>query len=149
MNMILPDCPVGLEHAASIARMNGRTFVPQPGFTPRLIGFFAASLATGATAVFVEQGTPRSIAYGVVVHELTHLWQWHNWPRDRPRVFTEGLAMWVEYHALLDAGAIHAARHAELYGDPVYGLGFRIALAAERDVGFDAVDGRLRTAVVT
>jgi hypothetical protein len=143
LTMEAPDCPLHLEHAAAIARMQGRTFRPVAGFNARPIGFFRKPVDGNTTAIFLEHGTPRCIAYGVVAHELTHLWQWHQWAHDRAPTLVEGLAMWTEYHALLDAGAIFAARHSERYGDPVYGLGFRIALALERDVGFDAVKDRM------
>jgi hypothetical protein len=142
LGMEMPDCPIHFEHAATIARMNGRAFTPVRGFNARPIGFFRKPMFEPA-ALFIEHAMPRSIAYGVVSHELTHLWQWHNWPRDAALPLIEGLAMWVEYQALLDVGAIHAARDAERYGDPVYGLGFRIALAVEKDVGFDAVKSRM------
>jgi hypothetical protein len=145
LGMEMPDCPCSLEHAAAIAKMHGRTFAPAPGFNPRPTGFFRKQLAGNAEGIFLEHGTPRSMAYGVLAHELTHLWQWHTWSRDRDcaLALVEGLAMWVEYHALLDAGAIFAARHSERYGDAVYGLGFRIALAIERESGFDAVKTRI------
>jgi hypothetical protein len=143
LKMEMPDCPCSLEHAAAIAKMHGRTFAPLPGFNPRTTGFFRKPVAGNAQRIFLEHGTPRSMAYGVLAHELTHLWQWHNWSHDRAATLVEGLAMWVEYHALLDAGAIFAARHSERYGDAVYGLGFRIALAAEKESGFDAVKTRM------
>lgn len=143
LSMEMPDCPIRFEHAAAIARMHGRVFTAVKGFNARPIGFFRKPIYEPA-GLFIEHPMPRSIAYGVVVHELTHLWQWHNWPRDLALTLTEGLAMWVEYQALLDAGAIHAARDAERYGDPVYGLGFRVALAVEKDVGFDRVKDRMQ-----
>jgi hypothetical protein len=143
LSMETPDCPLYLDHAAAIARMHGRTFRPLAGFNPRPIGFFRKPVNGQTAAVFLEHGTPRGIAYGVVVHELTHHWQWECWAHDRAPTLVEGLAMWVEYHALLDAGAIFAARHAERYGDPVYGLGFRIALALEKEVGFEKVKERM------
>jgi hypothetical protein len=146
LGMEMPDCPLHFEHAAAIARMHGLTFRPRDAFSARPIGFFRKPIEQTA-AIFVEHGQPTSAAYGIVVHELTHLWQWENWPRDRALTLVEGLAMWVEYQALLDAGAIHAARHSERYGDPVYGLGFRIALAIEKEAGFDAVKDRMRDVV--
>jgi hypothetical protein len=146
LGMVMPDCPLYFEHAAAIARMHGLSFRPHDAFYARPIGFFRKPIELAA-AIFVEHGQPMSAAYGIVVHELTHLWQWENWPRDRARTLVEGLAMWVEYQALLDAGAIHAARHSERYGDPVYGLGFRIALAIEKEAGFDAVKDRMRDVV--
>jgi hypothetical protein len=146
LQMEMPDCPCSLEHAAAIAKMHGRTFAPVPGFNPRPTGFYRKPFAGTAQGIFIEHGTPRSMAYGVLAHELTHLWQWHTWSHDPAitLVVVEGLAMWVEYHALLDVGAIFAARHSERYGDAVYGLGFRIALAVEKESGFDAVKSRMR-----
>jgi hypothetical protein len=143
LGMEMPDCPIRFEHAAAIAHMHGRTFTAVKGFNARPIGFFRKPIDAPA-GLFIEHPMPRSIAYGVVTHELTHLWQWHNWPRELALTLTEGLAMWVEYQALLDAGAIHAARDAERYGDPVYGLGFRVALAVEKDVGFDRVKDQMQ-----
>ena len=134
-------CPVRFEHAASIAAMSGRTFTPGPGHTARAVGFFAGPPV--GPLICIEHGTPRSIAYGVLVHELSHAWQWQHWPRPTDRVLIEGHAMWLEYQAQLAEGAIHAARHTELYGDPVYGLGFRLALAVEAREGAEYVKRRL------
>jgi hypothetical protein len=145
--MDMPECPLRSEHAGAIARMHGRAFRPIGGFNARPIGFFRRPVGGETAAIFLEHGTPRSIAYGVLTHELTHLWQWHCWAPDRAPTLVEGLAMWVEYHALLDSGAIFAARHAERYGDPVYGLGFRVALAIEKEVGFDGVKDRMQEVV--
>jgi hypothetical protein len=145
--MEMPPCPLHFAHAAAIARMHGRTFRPVAGFNARPVGFFRKPDQAEDAAVFIEHGTPRSFAYGVVVHELTHLWQWHNWKHDRGPTLVEGLAMWVEYQALLDVGAIHAARNAERYGDPVYGLGFRLALAIEKEAGFARVKERMHDVV--
>ncbi len=142
LGMAVERCPVRFEHAAAICELNGLRFVPQPGLSPRPIGFYVPT-AAGGPIICVEHGSPRAIAYGVVAHELTHAWQEVHWPRQVPRTLVEGLAMWVEYQALLAAGAIHAARHAERYGDPVYGLGFRIALAVEGERGPDFVKHRL------
>lgn len=143
LGMRMPPCPLYLEHAAAIAEMHGDVFRPSADFTPRRIGFFRKAQHPLGIAVFIEHGTPRSIAYGVLVHELTHLWQAENWAVEPIPTIVEGLAMWVEYQALLAVGAIHAARTTELYGDPIYGLGFRIALAVEKEVGFDLVKDRL------
>jgi hypothetical protein len=147
LGMEMPDCPLHFEHAAMVARMQGNIFRAAPGFNARAIGFFRKPIDADA-ALFIEHGTPKSLTYGIVVHELTNLWQWHNWARDQPLTISEGLAMWVEYQALLDVGAIHMARHTERYGDPVYGLGFRIALAVEKDVGFDRVKDCMQQAVM-
>ena len=133
---------VRFEHAAAIAAMHGVDFVPQPGHTARPIGFYVPP-PLGGPLVYIEHGTPRAIAYGVLVHELTHAWQWANWPREAARTLVEGLAMWAEYQALLAEGAIHAARHAERYGDPIYGLGFRLALEVEQRLGAEYVKHRL------
>lgn len=143
LGMTFGACPVEFEHAAEIARMNGRVFQPSPGYTPRPLGFYRKPLNGAQASVFIEHGTPLDYLYGVVTHELVHAWQWENWPHEVARPLIEGLAMWVEYQSLLDAGAIHAARQPEMYGDETYGLGFRIALAVEKECGFDQVKNRL------
>ena len=148
MDMATPTCSLRFEHAAAIAAAHGGSFRPEPGPTPRPLGAFVRSgtlfgLDDARPLVFLEHGVPRAMAWGVVVHELVHSWQATHWARpdgsSPPRVLVEGLAMWVEYLALLDVGAIHAARLTERYGDPIYGLGFRIALACERKHGEAAV----------
>ena len=97
----------------------------------------------------VEHATPASQAYGVLVHELTHAWQSRGWPEVKDLTLIEGLALWAQYQALLACGAIFAAKEIELRGDPVYGLGFRIALEVERKVGFHRVKDELaRVSVV-
>jgi hypothetical protein len=143
LGMTPANLPVHFEHAAQIARWYGRVFRPTRRFTPRTIGFFRRPIDGLTAAVYVEHGTPLSNLYGVLTHELVHVWQWENWPRDTALPLIEGLAMWAQYHALLDAGAIHDARQSELFGDPTYGLGFRVALAVEKEVGFDQVKDHL------
>ena len=134
-------CPVHFEHAAAIGALTGRPFIPAAGHTARAIGFYARPPI--GPFLCIEHGTPQAIAYGVLVHELAHAWQAQHWPAELDRVIIEGHAMWLEYQALLAAGAIHAARHTELYGDPVYGLGFRLALAVEKEKGAEFVKHRL------
>ncbi len=150
MAMPTPDCQLRLEHAAAIARLHGLEFCAADAMSPRPLGMFVREGSLGPRpVVFIEHATPLAMAWGVVVHELVHSWQMGNWPRKRsdgsevPRVLVEGLAMWVEYVALLDAGAIHAAQLSERYGDPVYGAGFRLALSVEERHGFDAVKERI------
>ncbi|MFT3706312.1 MAG: basic secretory protein-like protein [Archangium sp.] len=136
------DCPVRFEDAGQIARLHGSAFSVQRGYTARPVGFYAPP-PIGGPFIVIEHGTPRGIAYGVLVHELTHAWQFHHWPHHSPRTLVEGLAMWVEYQALLAEGAIHAARASERFGDAVYGLGFRVALSVEAKHGAEFVKHRL------
>src|SRR5262249_54045404 len=129
LGMEMPPCPMHLEHAQGIASMNGKHFVPG---SSRPIGFLRVPVAPEPTlegadrgeikgaALFLEHGSPRSLCYGVAAHELTHLWQARHWPIATPLVLREGLAMWVEYQALLAVGAIHNARDVERHGDPLY-----------------------------
>lgn len=136
------ECPVRFEDAGQIARLHGVSFSVQRGYTARPVGFYVPP-PIGGPAIVIEHGTPRGIAYGVLVHELTHAWQFKHWPHHSPRTLVEGLAMWVEYQSLLAEGAIHAARASERFGDEVYGLGFRIALSIEAKHGAEFVKHRL------
>jgi len=132
------DVPLRFADAATIARMHGRTFVRQPGGTPREIGFFRPH----PPAIYAEYGCPRNEAFGLMVHEWTHAWQVRQWAPSPaapvPLIAMEGLAMWAETEALKSVGAAVQVRRAEQLGG-VYaaGLGLYRALAAE--VGFSAV----------
>jgi hypothetical protein len=141
------DCPARLADAAKITRLQGRHFAATPGFDPRESGLFQSSVKTRARggkeisreevlAVWVESGLPRQDAYGTLVHELGHLWQFQSIGQERTdRRLTEGSACWLQYHALLDRGAKVEAEIVASRRDPVYGEGFRAVQAIEEKYG--------------
>lgn len=141
------ECPVELVSAKQLAKLQQKRFAATPGFDGRERGLFQAAVTrrlrgdqevgrTEVLAIYVEDGLPLAEAYGTMVHELTHLWQHDHFPeRDVDRRYVEGLACWMQYHALKDRGFSAAAERVEQRDDAVYGAGFRLVRDIERRVG--------------
>lgn len=149
------ECPVHLVDAHQIAAVQGKAFSATPGFDGRERGLFAAETRTArqggkivaqehTLAIYVESGLPRPEAYGTLVHELVHLWQFDVFPK-KPihRQYVEGLAVWAQAHALDEAGHPGAARRARENPHPAYGGGYKLIAEIERAHGFAATPERL------
>ena len=95
---------------------------------------------TETLRIFIESGFPRLAAYGTIAHELTHLWQFDKFIHNElKKIYLEGLACWVQYHALKSLSDKKADRLADqLVGspDPIYGDGLRLLLDLEKKHGF-------------
>lgn len=140
--------PVSLAGADRIAQIVGHAWHPTPGFDGRERGLFSSEVTRileGAKevrrdeklAIYLESGLPQADVYGVMVHELTHLWQFDNYPHDGvDRRWVEGLACWAQYHALREAGHTTEAEWIAINRDPIYGDGFRQVKALEERAGF-------------
>jgi hypothetical protein len=150
------ECPVFLADADEIARLQHKRFIATPGFDARERGLFTSRVEERVRAgrveerqeelaIYVETGLPRNETYSTCVHELTHLWQFDHFPGDREpdRRFVEGLACWMQYHALLDRGARAEAEHVAANPDPIYGGGFRLVREIEEQCGADRTVGEL------
>lgn len=148
-------CPVHLVDAHQIAAVQGKAFAATPGFDGRERGLFAAKSTIERTggkvtdrvdelAIYVEAGLPRAEAFGTVVHELVHLWQFDFFPK-KPihRQYLEGLAVWAQAHALTERGHVGAAARARENPHPAYGGGYRLVAEIERAHGFGATVERL------
>jgi len=140
--------PVHLAGPDRIAVILGHAWRPTPGFDGRERGLFhfevTRTLQGGVEigrkesfAIYVEMGLPEAEVFGVMVHELTHLWQFDNYPQDGvDRRWLEGLACWTQFHALRDAGHTQQAEWIASNRDPIYGDGFRQVKAIEDEEGF-------------
>lgn len=149
------EVPLALVGADRIAEVQGKAFASTPGFDGRERGLFAAKKTVyrqgvefvkqvDELAIYIESGLPRHEAFGTVVHELVHLWQYDNYPKKPVhRQYVEGLAVWAQYHALLESGATREAEMLEKNPDPIYGGGFRLVREVEGDAGFDGTLSRL------
>jgi hypothetical protein len=125
---------VRLADAAQIARLCGVSFVPSPGYTGRALAF-AKKDADGYT-IYIENGAPKIAAVANIVHELTHIWQFMNWDKEKIRarygvknelLVYEGMAKWVEIQYLLYLNEISYAKRQETYTrgrQDAYGRGF-------------------------
>jgi hypothetical protein len=141
------QCPARLADAATIARLQRKRFVATPGFDGRERGLFESRVKETRRGeelvareedlkIWIESGLPGNDAHGTLVHELTHLWQFDNYPAGEvdPR-YVEGLACFLQHHALVDLGASTEAEWVRTNPDPVYGGGYRLVAEIEARVG--------------
>ncbi len=97
------------------------------------------SFKDGKHKIYMMKNTGRDDFYGTVCHEMTHGWQVENCP-GQSRVLMEGLAVWVEYKALMWDGAYTKARSLNRnIADPVYGVGYRYIQKLEDQYGESGV----------
>jgi hypothetical protein len=131
--MHTPDVPLTFADPRTIAKLNATRFIGGEPAT-RGLGMYRYQ----ARDLWLEHGLSRNLAFGALVHEWTHVWQFENWPGPWHIVPMEGLAMWTEVHALRQLGAEVDAVRAEAMGG-VYGLGLLLYRQLETEVGFSAV----------
>jgi hypothetical protein len=85
--------------------------------------------------LFFETGMPKSAAQSVIAHELTHIWQFENWPDgeaeriypSEPLIPYEGMAVWVQIQYMYAIGETEYAERDEIImgiRDDEYGHGF-------------------------
>ena len=93
--------------------------------------------------LIMENGSPRLAAIETMVHEMTHIWQYINWPdgavnsiynmgnpaltRIANDVVYEGMAVWASVQYLYQIGETQYASEIEMNAAAradVYGLGF-------------------------
>jgi len=125
---------VRMANAKKIARLCGERFIPTPGFDGRVLAF--ARKASDGYTIYVENGAPKIAAVANMVHELTHIWQYINWNRQKIRshygrqnelLVYEGMAKWVEIQYLLFLNEVSYAKRQEIYTrlrNDAYGRGF-------------------------
>lgn len=75
--------------------------------------------------VYILEKEPSGAVYGVLAHELFHLWQLHNAPLNVRAELREGAANWVQWRLLKARGVALWPLLLEADPDPVYGDGFR------------------------
>lgn len=89
-------------------------------------------------SVVLENGAPRLTLIATFAHELTHIWQYTHWDRNKKLkkcaknkrlIIYEGMAKWVEIQYLYLIGEIDAAKREEFITrnrEDEYGIGFRL-----------------------
>lgn len=98
-----------------------------------IVGIFR--FAGGKHNIYMMKNTGKDDFYGTVCHEMTHAWQAENCP-GQTIVLKEGLAVWVEYKALMWDGAYAKARSLNRNtADPIYGTGYRFIQTIEDKYG--------------
>ena len=76
----------------------GTPFQPTPGFDARAVGL-AVDADENHKEIYIENAAPKFRAMATIVHELTHIWQYHNLDFDKmghDKIKIEGQAQWVE-----------------------------------------------------
>jgi len=121
-------------NAKKIAKLCGEKFIPTPGFDGRTLAF--AQKASDGYSIYVENGAPKIAAVANIVHELTHIWQYKNWNRQKIRshygrenelMIYEGMAKWTELQYLFFLNEVSYAKRQEIYTrgrNDAYGRGF-------------------------
>jgi hypothetical protein len=125
---------VRMADAKKIAKLCGEKFVPTPGYDGRILAF--AKQDSDGYTIYVENGAPKIAAVANIVHELTHIWQYLNWNRQKIRshygaenelLVYEGMAKWTEIQYLFFLNEVSYAKRQEIYTrgrDDAYGRGF-------------------------
>ena len=122
--------------AATIAAARGRLFVPTTSVAARVVGF--ARQIENQYSIVIENGSPRLATIDTIVHEMTHIWQYLHWNRNKlveiygnPEVIDmiyEGMATWasVQFLYVIGEGYYASIQEAEYnIRNDIYGQGFR------------------------
>ncbi len=128
---------VAMNDAKFIAKAAGHVFTPTTVNKQRIVGY--AEKKNDSFRVHVENGSPRLATIQVVVHEMTHIWQYLNWntisinslyetewKRD---IVYEGMAEWAAIQYLYMIGEDSYAHQQELLLEKdtsAYGEGFKM-----------------------
>ena len=90
-------------------------FVPSPGRDFRYLGYASSR----DHMIQVENGAPRLKMKLTLAHELTHIWQYENWPEFKydsveEKSILEGMAVWAEVQFLVCIGETEAAKRLKI-----------------------------------
>lgn len=109
-----------------------KEYSPSPRMDARILGY-----ASAGKSIMVENGSPKWKMKSTLVHELTHIWQNHNWTTDilnkygedeKITMTMEGMAVWTEIQYLISMGekerAIRYKRNRDI-DTSVYGVGMK------------------------
>lgn len=129
------DVRVEFGGAAQVQEAAGRPFMPTADFDRRSTG--VARQEGNDFAIIVENGQPYHTTLAVIVHELTHIWQFSYLDHERMReehgmLLIEGHAQWAALQCLRRRGLAPEWVAAEEARTDVYGHGFRIVQEYER-----------------
>lgn len=104
---VVQNIDVKLVTAAELAAMNDDQFIPTSGFDARAVGLAMSRSHTGSIfaedrhTVLIESGFSPEKTAGILVHELTHTWQFNMLDYSRMdeeygNLLIEGHAMWAQ-----------------------------------------------------
>jgi len=120
------DLNIKIVSAATIAKELGKTFSPTPGYDARAVGL---AISGESKTVLIENSAPLFRAMEVIVHELTHIWQYHNLDFDKmdhDEIKIEGHAQWVGLTYVEEKHPSHTQFVlTEKSRDDAYGIGYR------------------------
>jgi len=125
---IVPHVNVRFATAAEIQKERGIIFTPTPEFDPRAIGL-AVRRGNNEYEILVENGQPYHMTIEVIVHELTHIWQFVNLDvnkmlADYDKVLIEGHAMWAGITCLEIRHMAPSYVESQKQRDDEYGKGY-------------------------
>jgi len=125
---IAHDVDVTLTDTRAVQEAAGKDFVPTSSFDPRTLGI--AIRDQEGLSILVENGQPYYMAKGVIVHELTHIWQFENLNYQRLKseegnTLIEGHAKWVELQSIQDIPEAEPYIERQKSRNDEYGVGYR------------------------
>ena len=115
--------------AVELHKANGRKFSITNGYDVR--DFIGLACDRDTDVFYVEDGYKPDKTYGIIAHELTHIWQYNNPDfiklRKSHEELVEGLAVWTDLYLSEKNGVKHieASRASWLARDDEYGKGLR------------------------
>ncbi|HEX6039417.1 hypothetical protein [Longimicrobium sp.] len=129
------DVDVEFASAAQVMEAAGKPFMPTKEFDIRSMGI--ARRDGNDFAVLVENGQPYHTTLAVIVHELTHIWQftyldYERMQQEHGLLLTEGHAQWAALTCLRRRGLAPEWVDAEERRDDEYGHGYRLIQEYER-----------------
>jgi hypothetical protein len=132
---IRKDVEVQFGGAAQVQEAAGRPFMPTAEFDMRSTGI--ARREGNDFAILVENGQPYHTTLAVIVHELTHIWQfsyldYERMTEEHGLLLTEGHAQWAALQCLRRRGLAPEWVAAEEARADVYGHGYRMIQEYER-----------------
>jgi hypothetical protein len=132
---IRKDVEVQFGGAAQVQEAAGRPFMPTAEYDRRSTG--VARREGNDFAILVENGQPYHTTLAVIVHELTHIWQfsyldYERMTQEHGLLLTEGHAQWAALQCLRRRGLAPEWVAAEEARSDVYGHGYRMIQEYER-----------------
>lgn len=129
------DVDVEFAGAARVMEAAGKPFMPTKEYDQRSTGI--ARREGNAFSILVENGQPYHTTLAVIVHELTHIWQFTYLDYERMQaehglLLTEGHAQWAALACLRRRGLAPEWVAAEERRDDEYGHGYRLIQEYER-----------------
>jgi len=122
-----------LVSAVELHQLGGFSFSLTNGYDARkIIGF--AKDSNIVDPIYVENGYSADKTFGIIAHELTHIWQYNNeefqMVSSNSEVWMEGLAVWTDLYLSEKNGApnIENLRNAWLAQPDIYGRGLNMIM---------------------